>query len=441
MREFGLTLLLISSVAHAGIKVEQSIATTPQTNLLYTSQTGPQSDYTITGFPNCTEPVALLEYQADGETWVSADSTKKDGSFKLVVPYASVMKNVYIRTRDRLGNISNSAMMRTDHPLTGGLWLPPNERGWVNLVAASTDLDKHTEEWLGSHDPVKIQTRMQRVNRWLEQQGLSIDDIREDVSILPDSLKTPDTIIITGKQPEDLIAYGFAPAGDLATCIIGATQKTFTAPIDSNGHFAITIPHKAINLLDNGLPSFIINITDAKNNLLSTQPWGRLAGVMPEWVNERAEKDYYSRIESLVGQQFPDLELAAIQDASFFSPINEENQLTILEFWATWCGPCLGQMKQLERIVDESEPATAQLILVSIDEGSLVVEKFLEKRNLKKTRIRLDKNGSEIKDFLREQIGTERIGVPMTFVLNPDGTIRFVKSGVMSDNELNSFMN
>lgn len=43
----------------------------------------------------------------------------------------------------------------------------------------------------------------------------------------------------------------------------------------------------------------------------------------------------------------------AVTDADFGSAVEQQKGLTVVDFWATWCGPCRMIAPILEQIVDE----------------------------------------------------------------------------------------
>jgi len=65
--------------------------------------------------------------------------------------------------------------------------------------------------------------------------------------------------------------------------------------------------------------------------------------------------------------------------------IADTNRITVLNFWATWCKPCVEELPDFEQIHAEY-PGTVRVILANLDFHSKVeslVIPFIEKRNLK----------------------------------------------------------
>lgn len=56
-------------------------------------------------------------------------------------------------------------------------------------------------------------------------------------------------------------------------------------------------------------------------------------------------------------------------------------KVVILEFWATWCGPCVAEIPHLNQLAASLDPARFQFISVD-DEDPKVVEAFLAKRKM-----------------------------------------------------------
>lgn len=86
----------------------------------------------------------------------------------------------------------------------------------------------------------------------------------------------------------------------------------------------------------------------------------------------------------------------------------------VLEFWATWCAPCVAEIPVLNTLVESVDPAKVQFISVD-DEEPAVVEAFLKKKPIPGW-IGIDTTGELFKRF----------GVyerPTTIVIDPQGCV------------------
>ena len=90
--------------------------------------------------------------------------------------------------------------------------------------------------------------------------------------------------------------------------------------------------------------------------------------------------------------------------------------VVLLNFWATWCPPCVAEMPDLERLYREFKAEGLVILAVSIDvEGQKVVAPFWEKTGL---------TFPSLLDPSRE-VAT-RYGawaLPTSFLINPEGEV------------------
>jgi thiol-disulfide isomerase/thioredoxin len=121
-------------------------------------------------------------------------------------------------------------------------------------------------------------------------------------------------------------------------------------------------------------------------------------------------------------------------DGNAFNPPGLGERTVVLNFWATWCPPCVDEMPELDRFA-QGEPAV-QLIGVAIDSPSNVRE-FL-KRTPVSYPIALA--GMEGSGMMRD-LGNTAGGLPFTVIVDREGRIRFAKMGKTESQELRSALN
>lgn len=109
-----------------------------------------------------------------------------------------------------------------------------------------------------------------------------------------------------------------------------------------------------------------------------------------------------------------------------------KDKVVILDFWATWCGPCRKQMPALQTI-EEDPSLKERVVVLSINTDDVepgreaMVRKFMRDNRLS-LNVLLD-NGA-----VSGQYGVSRI--PTLVVIRPDGTVAYAKSGVLSEKKL-----
>ena len=91
-----------------------------------------------------------------------------------------------------------------------------------------------------------------------------------------------------------------------------------------------------------------------------------------------------------------------------------EGKVVVLEFWATWCGPCVAAIPHLNELSDKYKDKPVQFISIT-DEPREKVETFLKKRPIKAW-VGLDTDRSMLKAY-----GVT--GIPHTVIVAPDGRI------------------
>jgi len=93
-----------------------------------------------------------------------------------------------------------------------------------------------------------------------------------------------------------------------------------------------------------------------------------------------------------------------------------KGRVTLVNIWATWCGPCLTEMPSMEKLYQTLGPKGFKIAAVSIDEGDPTdVRNFAQKLNL--TFDILHDRSSHIQQLY------QTTGVPESFLLNREGVI------------------
>ena len=62
-------------------------------------------------------------------------------------------------------------------------------------------------------------------------------------------------------------------------------------------------------------------------------------------------------------------------DANFATEVEQSNKLTVIDFWAAWCGPCVALGPTIETLATEYE-GRVNIGKVNVDENSELSVKF-----------------------------------------------------------------
>ena len=100
-----------------------------------------------------------------------------------------------------------------------------------------------------------------------------------------------------------------------------------------------------------------------------------------------------------------------------------KGRLVLLNFWATWCAPCVREMPSLDRLQAAYRHRGLAVLGVSIDRGGMAaVRPFIQRLSLLHMGLYLD-----TKSVLARAFGI--VGLPTTFVIDPKGLVVAVMNG------------
>ena len=99
----------------------------------------------------------------------------------------------------------------------------------------------------------------------------------------------------------------------------------------------------------------------------------------------------------------------------------------MLDFWATWCGPCIKSLPGLVELAGGFPPDKVELIGINQGEPPEQVTRFLEARGLKLSVV-MDADQS-----VGRKYGVDAI--PRTIVVGPDGKVAWEQTGYDPDGE------
>ena len=82
-------------------------------------------------------------------------------------------------------------------------------------------------------------------------------------------------------------------------------------------------------------------------------------------------------------------------DFNEFEPLlhQERDTVYVVNFWATWCGPCIKEIPYFEQLGVKYQESNLKIIMVSLDMPNQIESKlipFIEKNNMKNEVILLD---------------------------------------------------
>ena len=118
----------------------------------------------------------------------------------------------------------------------------------------------------------------------------------------------------------------------------------------------------------------------------------------------------------------PGLRLEGI-DRTVYDISRMGGKVVLVNFWATWCPPCVEELPSLQRLWDDMHPRGLEVLAVNTGEETGPVNDFLEsvRPNLEFPLL-LDRNGDAFSAW-------KLFGLPTTFVLDKQGRLAFSATG------------
>ncbi len=124
-----------------------------------------------------------------------------------------------------------------------------------------------------------------------------------------------------------------------------------------------------------------------------------------------------------VGKLAPDYKLIGL-DKQEVSLSDFRGKPVLVNFWASWCGPCRIEMPFLQEIHEEWTGKGLVVLAVNLQENPTTVKKFVENGGLTFPVLLSPCNEVPLAYNIR--------GIPATFFIDADGVIRDIKIGAFS---------
>ena len=138
--------------------------------------------------------------------------------------------------------------------------------------------------------------------------------------------------------------------------------------------------------------------------LLAVAPWSHGAGDLRSWSNGPT----------------PRLELTDLAGRTHRLE-DYRGQVVLLNFWATWCGPCLEEMPSIQRLKKKLAGRPFVVLAVNVNEPESRIRKFLS---------RLPLDFPVLVDAEGRTTAAWKVRIlPASFLIGRDGRIRYTATG------------
>jgi thiol-disulfide isomerase/thioredoxin len=138
----------------------------------------------------------------------------------------------------------------------------------------------------------------------------------------------------------------------------------------------------------------------------------------PLWT--LAAKKERSRGEHLLGRPAPLFTGVSVNSGSQ-SLSSYKGKVILLDFWATWCGPCKKEMPTIKRISEKFDDKEFALIGISLDKEKRVLKDYMDENGIDWPIVF---DGKGWKNRVASQYGVHSI--PFTVLIDRKGIVRKV---------------
>lgn len=158
------------------------------------------------------------------------------------------------------------------------------------------------------------------------------------------------------------------------------------------------------------------------DNSKTVAEWNEIQAILtPVWKGSKRFEDINTQIEDkkkmAKGEIFPDAEfLNEKGEKLMLSSVLPKGKYVLVEFWASWCGPCRAEIPHLVKV--KKKYPEFEIVSISIDEKDADWRKALAEEKM--TWLQLN-NPEGFEGSTKKVYGI--MGIPAGFVLDPEGRI------------------
>ena len=250
----------------------------------------------------------------------------------------------------------------------------------------------------------------------------------KDVAIVGDINNPKDVEIMASETQKELDAYNKqlneydVQIRDLYAVMQQAFSDNDSIKMDSLNKVGTALMEQQDNFRDDYIKahpdSFVTHyiLEQVKQDYPLDQLKEMMAGFTTKSIYSEKLNDYIAKQERLeVGQPFIDFTLQTIEEENVtLSERIAQNKVTMIDFWASWCGPCRKENPVVKAAYEQFHGLGFDVVGISVDQDEAAWLKAVEEDQLPWTQVRdSENNASELymiyyipSNFLFDQNGT-----------------------------------
>jgi peroxiredoxin len=229
-------------------------------------------------------------------------------------------------------------------------------------------------------------------------------DAKEDLKELVGKIQTK---LKAGKNTEKDLAENFAEFDKILAA--HKAEKT-----DDVAQILLMKAMLYLQVLDNeekGLPI----LAQLKKEFPETKPGASVDKILAGMEKQRGAKEVQRKLA--VGAQFPDFAEQGL-DGKPLSIARFKGKVVLVDFWATWCGPCIVELPNVQAAYAKHHAKGFEIIGISLDSDRAKLDKFIADKQMTWPQY-FDGKGWQSK--LAGAYGVNSI--PATYLLDSEGKI------------------
>ena len=278
--------------------------------------------------------------------------------------------------------------------------------------------------------------RWQSVNVWLEDENLDIDFRGLDTAKI--KIKNPPYVYIRGGKNNELMNLINYENHRAYQRMIAISQNAYHAKFQdeteksklsvsmygmSSDNVTAYMRYFAEHYTDrNSVLVAIASLNEEEDKALIEESLSKLEQLSPvsktlvdNLRKERAEQK--ARVERMkVGNPAPAFTCQSPKGKTL-SPAKYKGKVLVLDFWASWCGPCRQEIPNMKKFYEEFKGQGVEFLSVSIDAKEEAWRKALKDENMAWPQGWVKDAGKEVMELY--QFG----GIPFILVIDRDGNI------------------
>jgi len=198
---------------------------------------------------------------------------------------------------------------------------------------------------------------------------------------------------VLGEDPKDRVSAG-------------------TATTDKDGHFELKkLPAGKI----------VISFHKMEQPSAGGKQWSKVDTVDLTGKKELSylvKLDMQERKSLRVGQKAPNFVAKRLDGSTFNLADYRGKKAVLIDFWATWCPPCVDEIPNIRKIADTYQTEGLEVVGVSLDRDQKALEDFVKEEKLNYVQVFYKEKGQDIS----KSYGVW--GIPSVFLIDKNGVIQ-----------------